>query len=68
MRACDLDAVARETGRFEGQDVPRPERWIGWRLIPVSVEFWRDRPFRLPDRLVYRRDGNGPWRTERLFP
>jgi pyridoxamine 5'-phosphate oxidase len=60
-------AVARETARFEGQDVPRPERWTGWRVIPRTVEFWRDRPFRLHDRLLFTRDGEG-WRTSRLQP
>lgn len=65
---ADLEiAVARETGRFEGQDVPRPERWIGWRLIPVSVEFWRDRPFRLHDRMRWDRAGES-WTRTRLQP
>jgi len=49
--------------------VPRPSYWTGWRLKPLRVEFWRDRPFRLHDRLVYRRDDTASsWRTERLFP
>ena len=60
-------AVARETERFEGQDVPRPERWTGWRVIPDAVEFWRDRPFRLHDRLLFTRDGDG-WARTRLQP
>jgi len=60
-------AVARETARFEGQDVPRPERWTGWRVVPDSVEFWRDRPFRLHDRLRFDRDGDG-WSRTRLWP
>jgi len=64
----DLEAaVARETARFEGQDVPRPERWTGWRVIPEAVEFWRDRPFRLHDRLLFSRDGDG-WTRTRLQP
>jgi pyridoxamine 5'-phosphate oxidase len=49
--------------------VPRPAYWTGWRLTPLRIEFWRDRPFRLHDRLVYARDSqSAPWRTERLFP
>jgi pyridoxamine 5'-phosphate oxidase len=62
-------AVARETARFEGQEVPRPDGWTGWRLMPVQVEFWRDRPFRLHDRLRFDREGAGaPWQTQRLYP
>ncbi|WP_425989525.1 pyridoxamine 5'-phosphate oxidase [Brevundimonas sp. TWP2-3-2] len=65
---ADLEAaVARETERFEGQDVPRPERWTGWRVLPETVEFWRDRPFRLHDRLLFTRDGGG-WARTRLQP
>ena len=66
-RAALEAAVARETARFEGEDVPRPERWTGWRVVPDSVEFWRDRPFRLHDRLRFDRDGAG-WTTTRLWP
>ena len=49
--------------------VPRPPYWTGWRIAPLRIEFWRARPFRLHDRLVYLRErGGDPWRTERLFP
>ncbi len=49
--------------------VPRPPHWTGWRILPTRIEFWRDRPFRLHDRLVYSRaDAKAPWMTERLFP
>jgi len=60
-------AVARETVRFADSDVPRPDRWTGWRVIPDSVEFWRDRPFRLHDRLRFDRAGPG-WTKTRLWP
>ncbi|WP_438852812.1 pyridoxamine 5'-phosphate oxidase [Brevundimonas nasdae] len=60
-------AVARETARFDGHEVDRPERWTGWRVTPQSVEFWRDRPFRLHDRLRFVRAGDG-WASERLWP
>ena len=66
-RAALEEAVGRETARFDGQDVPRPERWTGWRIVPRSVEFWRDRPFRLHDRLRFDRDGEA-WTRERLWP
>lgn len=60
-------AVARETARFGDGEVTRPERWTGWRLAPRTVEFWRDRPFRLHDRLLFTRDGDG-WARQRLQP
>jgi len=66
-RAALEAAVARETARFGDADVPRPERWTGWRVIPDSIEFWRDRPFRLHDRLRFDRAGDG-WTRTRLWP
>lgn len=66
-RAALEAAVARETARFDGADVPRPEHWSGWRVVPQAVEFWRDRPFRLHDRLLFQRQGEG-WRRTRLQP
>jgi len=60
-------AVARETARFADGDVPRPERWTGWRVLPDSIEFWRDRPFRLHDRLRFDRAAGG-WTKTRLWP
>ena len=66
-RAALEAAVARETARFGDADVPRPERWTGWRVVPDSIEFWRDRPFRLHDRLRFDRAGDG-WTKTRLWP
>jgi pyridoxamine 5'-phosphate oxidase len=59
--------IAREGARFGLGAVPRPPHWIGYRVVPSSLEFWRDRAFRLHERLVFRRQGPG-WRTERLYP
>ena len=59
--------VAERTASFEGQDVPRPDRWTGWRGVPQQIEFWRDRAFRLHDRLRFERDGD-VWKRTRLWP
>lgn len=61
--------IAKTAARYALSSVPRPSHWSGYRIVPFEIEFWRDRPFRLHDRLVYRRDApDKPWRTERLFP
>tara|TARA_R110000868_G_scaffold11516_5_gene56367 strand:- start:14767 stop:15435 length:669 start_codon:yes stop_codon:yes gene_type:complete len=62
-------SVAREAARFGLGEVPRPPHWSGFRLKPLAIEFWRDRPFRLHDRLVFTRpDLSSPWATNRLYP
>jgi pyridoxamine 5'-phosphate oxidase len=62
-------AVAEYTLKFGLGEIPRPPFWSGFRLVPRAIEFWRDMPFRLHERLVYRRDADAaPWRTELLYP
>jgi pyridoxamine 5'-phosphate oxidase len=61
--------VAMFAAKFALGEVPRPPHWGGFRLAPLSFEFWRDRPFRLHDRLAFTRaDVNAPWFSRRLFP
>jgi pyridoxamine 5'-phosphate oxidase len=59
--------VASFTAKYAIGTVPRPPYWSGFRLIPDRIEFWENRPFRLHDRLVYHRAGEG-WTTEKLYP
>jgi pyridoxamine 5'-phosphate oxidase len=60
-------AVAEYTLKFGIGEIPRPEFWSGFRVLPRRIEFWRDMPFRLHDRQVFHRDGEG-WRVEALYP
>jgi pyridoxamine 5'-phosphate oxidase len=51
----------------DGTDLPRPERWAGFRLLPARVEFWQESPDGLHDRIRYQRAADN-WTTERLSP
>jgi pyridoxamine 5'-phosphate oxidase len=63
-----LEKKVAEYGlKFGLGKVPRPPHWSGFRVTPQSFEFWRDRPFRLHERLVFRA-ADGGWTTDRLFP
>lgn len=62
-------AVAEYTVRHAVGDIPRPPYWSGFRITPVEMEFWQDRPFRLHDRVVFRRGGpTEKWGRSRLYP
>lgn len=59
--------VAELESDYEGRDVPRPDTWGGFRVMPERIEFWQGRSSRLHDRLRFTREGTG-WAMERLQP
>ncbi|WP_188583485.1 pyridoxamine 5'-phosphate oxidase [Azorhizobium oxalatiphilum] len=62
-------AVATTTARYAVSTVPRPPHWTGFRILPVQIEFWHDRPFRLHDRIVFKRSTqDAGWDRTRLYP
>ena len=62
-------AMAFYTGKFGIGTVPRPEFWVGYRLVPLVMEFWQDRPYRLHDRIAFRREApEAAWTKTRLYP
>jgi pyridoxamine 5'-phosphate oxidase len=62
-------AIALNTAKFAVGTVPRPPYWSGYCVVPQEIEFWHERPFRLHDRVRFRREGScGPWTKTRLYP
>jgi pyridoxamine 5'-phosphate oxidase len=62
-------AIALYTAKFGIGAVPRPPHWSGYRIVPMAIEFWHDRPFRLHDRIEFKRERPGaPWSKTRLYP
>jgi pyridoxamine 5'-phosphate oxidase len=62
-------AVAMYTAKYAIGNVPRPPHWSGFRILPLSIEFWHDRPFRLHDRVVFRRENQTTnWTKAKLYP
>jgi pyridoxamine 5'-phosphate oxidase len=62
-------AIALYAAKYVIGSVPRPPHWSGYRVVPISIEFWHDRPFRLHDRVEFRRDAHGaPWSKTRMYP
>ncbi|MFC6774260.1 pyridoxamine 5'-phosphate oxidase [Methylobacterium gregans] len=66
-RATLMAAVADLAARYENAPVPRPEHWTGFRIEPVSLEFWQNGDFRLHDRVRFTRTEDG-WTRSRLYP
>lgn len=61
--------VAYFAARYAVGEVPRPEFWSGYRIVPHEIEFWVDREYRLHERVRYTRvDVSAPWQMDRLFP
>lgn len=61
--------VAKYAAKFGLSKIPRPPHWSGFRITPLRIEFWRDRPFRLHDRMIfYRTNTASDWQTSKLFP
>lgn len=65
--ALEQKVLDAENRFADAPDVPRPERWGGFRIVPDRVEFWQGRTSRLHDRLLFHREG-ATWRVERLQP
>ena len=62
-------AIAKVAAKYVISEVPRPPGWSGWRIAPLRIEFWHDRPFRLHDRIEFRRDTTaGAWSKVRMYP
>jgi pyridoxamine 5'-phosphate oxidase len=62
-------AIAVTMAKFAIGTIPRPANWLGYRLVPLVIEFWQDRPYRLHDRVEFRRSAPGaPWNKVRLYP
>ena len=62
------ERLAEADARHPGEQVPRPGHWSGYRVLPDLIEFWQDMPYRLHDRMVYRRQAETGWQTTRLYP
>ncbi|MEO8365725.1 MAG: pyridoxamine 5'-phosphate oxidase [Pseudoxanthomonas sp.] len=60
--------IAKVEAEFEGRDIPRPEGWSGFRVMPEAFEFWYGAQFRLHERWRYERDVAGEWNKRMLYP
>ncbi len=60
--------LAQVEAEFEGRDIPRPDGWSGFRVVPEAIEFWYGAEFRLHERWRYERGADGQWSKRMLFP
>ena len=67
-RQTYLDRVAALAARYDGQDIPRPPHWTGFRLAPEAIEFWLDRANRLHERRRFVRGSDRGWNSTLLYP
>lgn len=67
-RAFIMAAFAKESLKYTGRTVPRPESWGGYEVIPKRIEFWQGRESRLHDRFLYEKQEDGGWRLMRIAP
>ena len=70
-RETYLERVEEFSARHDGQEIPRPPHWTGFRLAPEAIEFWIDRPNRLHERRRFTREGpnaDGGWTSTLLYP
>ncbi len=67
--AAEFDqCIARVEAEYAGRDVPRPDGWSGYRVVPDAFEFWYGAQFRLHERWRYERAADGQWSKRMLFP
>jgi pyridoxamine 5'-phosphate oxidase len=66
-RSVLVERLAEMERRYP-DNIPRPDYWSGYRVLPESFEFWQDMPYRLHDRTIYRRSADGVWGQTKLFP
>jgi pyridoxamine 5'-phosphate oxidase len=67
-RALLEEKFAEMKNKFQAGQVPLPEFWGGYRIVPQTFEFWQGRPSRLHDRFVYRQEAAQSWQINRLMP
>ena len=63
-----MDKFETLKNKFINMDIPKPQHWGGYRIVPKSFEFWQDGKFRLHDRFLYSLEENGKWKLDRLAP